>query len=520
MFSTGLERSKYAPPKVKELFGITHTFITPPKQSKAIPLVRPPPQSTPSGPRTSAALRTPPPLDIADAAPIEKMEEQHQPAKQSSATAVPENTSHISTFASRTKAVKHVNEVKETSATDFGPELLLPDLSVGNHTAAKGKDYVDTTEKTPNAVQNGREDQVEFASANAAFQVKLQQAVDSVSEAAERPVDRRKENQRPLSPLRNGKEDFIAQMIAGLSDFRKKYVQPKSAKSTPDPVPTPKLSSASHGTSPDTSESQESKEDAFTVMPVVLADRLNRSTNPRLMHAEMESLEKLEESIAKVKVVLATAPSRSFVMNLSDFTVGLYMPVSRSGDKVQVRVSAIGLQQSGEAELFLQLRCDDFKTIHLVFQGKCSLVDPPLTTVVRIKIFRTIGSTTFLTKHKPNEGGTDIYGMQFIFAKDDAGVKVQQYPQQSLRIDCRSKETLQYLQFCAAFKDPSAKKLAVRFAGDETEAAATWARVDAFLKKVDEPVCKIMGQKWEKQEGLEGEGSVWWNLMERPWGKK
>ena len=525
MFSTGLEKSKYAPPNVKVLFGMTDTFLTPQKQSKAIRLVKPPAEVMLSGPRTPVALPTPPPLEIADVATIQEMEKQFRPARQSSTTAIPESTSNISTSSSQAKAVEHANEVKETAAIDVDPELVLPDPPVGNQAAANDKVDVDTTEKAQNPVQNRSQDrevkeQVDFASANAAFQVKLQQAVYSASEAAERPVDKRKEYQRPMSPLKNGKQDFVAQMMAGLSDFQKKYVHPKSAKSTPDPVPTPKVSSASRDTSLDTSESHDSKEGAVTVMPVALTDRLNRSTNPRLMPAEKESFERLEKSIAKVKAILATAPGRSLVMNLSDFTVGLYMPISRSGDKVQVRVSAIGLRQSEEAEMSLQLRCDDFKTIHLIFQGKCTLVDPPLTTVVRIKPFRTIGSNSFLTKHKPNESSVDIYGMQFMFSKDDPGVRVQQHPQESLRIDCRSKETLQYLQLCAAFKDPGAKKFAVRFTGNDIEASATWARVDTFLKKVDEPVCKIMGQKWEKKEGLDGDGTVWWKLAERPWIKE
>lgn len=526
VFSTGLEKSKFAPPEVKAIFGVTGTFITPPRQSKAIPVVRP--NSNREDQSASAAIHTP----VTKSAGL-STSGKDQPSSSIPAR-MPEETTNtppggvlkqsndskkpLPTFDS-VKDADHSQRLDSASKAEASPQsrpITNSITAVGSKINLENDGDIEFFAGKTTDANVGPPVTIDLTAANAPFKSRLEKAAKRISKAAEVEHHESKESMKPVSPKIQGKQDFLVQMMAGLQDFKEKQGPKIGSNGT---LVSSGVASPEHDAP---RNSLEVKSLANFHQPEWKVVKRPQPKEPRSSHTISSPetyLAELNKSIVKVKNALKNTNSGSFVLNVQHFAIGLATPATGSGGNIQIRLSTVDLRDSGEAELSLQIRCDDMKTVLLIFKGSCLLTNPALETAATIKVSRTAGTASFLTKRQPSNKDVNvpvIYGIEYMIPADDPGVKVRQGWAKPSTVECKSQSTLQFLQLWDAFRDPGAKKFAVRFPGDEDEAAAMWARVESFLKKVDEQACNIEGHKWVKKVSSAG-GKAYWKLVSVPW---
>ena len=525
VFSTGLEKSKFAPPEVKARVGATRIFITPPKGSRAVPVVRPKPYL--AGQNVSAVTHT-----LVTPAPGLKTLENGQPRSNFPATSPEEHgpmppSVGVKLDKELQKPLPHLRGMSSAENVDHSWGSASAQKVEASSSSESARDTTTAVEVKENSEKDGAANleagsdigiNVDLAAANASFKSSLQGVADTVTKAADTKGHESKENMKPISPKMYGKQDFLAQMMVGLQDFRKKQGPTKHSKETPFSMPITSGVSLKYEASRDSLEAKSPVDVHETGWQVIRRPQLKGTKFPHAFPTTETCLTELNRSIVKVKEALKSTKSGSFVLNIENFAFGLAMPATGFGEEIQVRLSTAELHNSGEAELSIQIRCDDMKTLSLVFRGKCLLTNPATERVVTIKVSRTTGNTSFLTKrqtgHKEMKG-TVIYGIEYMIPADDSGVKLRQDRAKPSTVECKSQSTLQFLQLWDAFRDPGTKKFAIRFPGHENEAAAMWARVETFLKKVDEQECDIEGHKWVKNVSPAG-GKAFWKLIRIP----
>lgn len=528
VFSTGLEKSKFAPPEIKALFGVTGTFIMPPRQSKAIPVVRP--NSNREDQSASAATHTPVTKPAGLSTSGKDQPNSSIPAR------MPEETTNtppggvlkqskdskkpLPTFDS-VKDADHSQRLDSASKAEASPQsrpITNSITAVGSKIKLENDGDIEFFAGKNTDANVSPPVTVDLTAVNASFKSRLEKAAKRISEDAEVEHHESKGNMKPVSQKTRGKQDFLAQMMAGLQDFQKQQGPKIGSNGTHVSIPTLGVASPEQDAPRNSLEVKSLANFHQPEWKVVKRPQPKEPSSSHTIPSPETCLTELNKSIVKVKNALKNTKSGSFVLNVQHFAMGLAMPATGSAGNIQVRLSTVDLRDSGEAELSLQIRCDDMKTVLLIFKGSCLLTNPALETAATIKVSRTAGTTSFLTKRQPINKDVNvpvIYGIEYMIPADDPGVKVRQGRAKPSTVECKSQSTLQLLQLWDAFRDPGAKKFAVRFPGDEDEAAAMWARVESFLKKVDEQACNIEGHKWVKKVSSTG-GKAYWKLVSVP----